>query len=228
MMRRFAVCVLLGALTHAVDAQELAFGETYVNDTTETRTKAIRPGFYLGLECGWMSGVAQPSPDLAAQYEAVTTPLAFGASAAFGAQVTLSKLLQLRGIFGLTLLPTNVKYDEVGLGTPLTVQFMYMSGDIGAQLHIGHFYRQRALNAIVGAYAEVNAFPDVTSRFTPAPVVPRLEVGVSYPMKVSKSISRVELLASHTLQDALGDETEFDQWWDRASRIRVSARIYLF
>lgn len=228
MIRRFAVCVLLVTLTPTVDAQELAFGETYVNDTTKTRTSAIRPGFYLGLESGWMRGTAQATPALLAAYEEVTTPIAVGASAAFGVQVALAKSIQLRGVFGLTLLPTIVKYDEVGPGTPLTVQFMYMSGDVGAQLHVGHFYQQKSVNLIVGAYAEINAFPSVTSRFTPTPVLPRLEVGLSYPMKAGKSLSRVELLASHTLQDALGDETEFDQWWNRASRIRVSARIYLF
>lgn len=228
MMRSLIGGFLLVLLPLAAMTQEISIGEGYVNDTSKTRTSAIRPGFYLGLESGVMRGSANPSQALMAKYEAITAPWALGASAAVGAQVSLSNLLHLRGVLGLTLLPTQIKYDEVGPGTPLTVQFMYLSGDAGAQLHIGHFYRQRAVNVIVGGYAEINAFPEVTSRVNPSPVVPRVELGLSYPMRVSESVSRVELLVSHTLQDALSDETEFELWWNTASRIRVSARIYLF
>jgi hypothetical protein len=228
MIRSLIGGFLLVLLPLAAMAQEISIGENYVNDTTKTRTSAIRPGFYLGLESGVMRGTANPSQALMTKYAAVTAPWAIGASAAFGAQVPLSKLFQLRGVFGLTLLPTQIKYDEVGPGTPLTVQFMYLSGDVGAQVHIGHFYQARAVNLIVGGYAEINAFPEVTSRVNPTPVVPRIELGLSYPMRVGESVSRVELLVSHTLQDALGDGTEFERWWNTASRIRVSARIYLF
>lgn len=227
-MRSLIGGFLLALLPLAAMTQEISVGEGYVNDTSKTRTSAIRPGFYLGLEGGRMRGTANPSQALLAEYEAVTAPWAIGASAAIGMQVPLSKLLQLRGVFGLTLLPTQIKYDEIGPGTPLTVQFMYLSGDVGAQVHIGHFYRERTVNLILGGYAEINAFPEVTSRVNPAHVLPRVELGLSCPMRVGESVSRVEILVSHTLQDALGDDTEFERWWNTASRIRVSARIYLF
>lgn len=227
-MRKLIELLLLGMLPLTVAAQEVSFGESYVSDTSKTRMSAIRPGFYLGLESGAMRGRANPTPALAADYSGVTTPWAFGASVAFCAQIPLSNLIHMRGVVGITLLPTEIRYDETGPGTPLSVPFMYLSGDLGAQLLIGHFYRPNAANFILGGYAEVNAFPGVTGRLNPTPVVPRLELGVSYPVKIGESVSRVELLASHTLDDALGDATEFEAWWETAGRIRVSARIYLF
>lgn len=220
------VCLIVLCLPFVCLAQSEGTDD-YANGDSP-RNRFGRFGFTMGIEVGWFSGAPSPSDTASTVFSEVNASAVPGFSAAVSYDIELGSGLSLRPTTGVTILPTSISYTRFGKVSADEVQFMQLTLDAGAYLTYGETEMATGLGSILGLLYEVNLQPTITNRITPEVGVVRLEAGVSFPLKIGNTATRLALVYSITATPAFGETTVYEQWWSSHNRQRVAMRLAIF